>query len=158
MGRNRTLVMTGMLAGLSVLFALVMPRVWIGPFSATLGLHVPLFLSFALGPTSAGTVGLLSTIGFLLAGLPLVIVARAAMHGAVGLLGGWLFLRRSWSFPMTLIATAPLHGLLEAVVVIPFGFEWQTGLWLVGVGTLAHHGLDSLIALIVKKGLGRAKF
>lgn len=156
MSRLQSQIYIAMLAGLTVLFAILMPRVYIGPFSATLGLHVPLFLSFLFGPLSALLVGLISTFGFILAGLPLVIAARAAMHGLVGLLGGWLIVRLQWGFIPALIAVAPLHAITEALIVLPFGFSLEQGLWLVGVGTLAHHALDGTIAVIVQRILSRA--
>lgn len=158
MSRLQTQIYIAMLAGLTVLFAIIMPRVYMGPFSATLGLHVPLFLSFSFGPLSALLVGLISTIGFILAGLPLVIAARAAMHGIVGLVGGWLIVRRHWKFIPALIAVAPLHAITEALIVLPFGFSLEQGLWLVGVGTLAHHALDGTIAVIIHRTLLRSGF
>lgn len=156
MTRTKTQMYIAMLSGLTILFALIMPRVYMGPFTATLGLHVPLFLSFIFGPIGAFWVGTISAIGFILTGLPLVIAARAAMHGGVGLLGGWLFTQRKWSFLSTLIATAPLHAGAEALIVLPFGFTFEQGLWLVGAGTLAHHGLDSTIALFIRRILTKS--
>ena len=156
MSRIQIQMYIAVLSGLTILFALIMPRVYIGPFTATLGLHVPLFLSFLFGPIGAFWVGTISAIGFILTGLPLVIAARAAMHGGVGLFGGWLLAHRKWSFLSSLIATAPLHAGAEALIVLPFGFTFEQGLWLVGAGTLAHHGLDSTIALFIKKVLNKS--
>ena len=98
MSSIRIQIYLAVLSGLTILFALIMPKVILGPFSATLGLHTPLFLSFLFGPVGGLLVGLISAFGFVLTGLPLVIAARAAMHGFVGLLGGWLFSTGRCSF------------------------------------------------------------
>lgn len=156
MSRLQIKIYIAMLASLTVLFAIVMPRVYIPPFSATLGLHVPLFLSFLFGPLSALLVGLISAVGFILAGLPLVIAARSAMHGFVGFLGGWLIIRLRWKFIPALIAVAPLHAITEALIVLPFGISLKEGLWLVGAGTLVHHAIDGTIAVILQRILSRA--
>ena len=54
-------------------------KVQLGPFSATLASHVPLFLAMLLGPGAAVMVGVGSTMGFLVS-TPLVVAARAFMH------------------------------------------------------------------------------
>lgn len=117
----------------------------IGPFSATLASHVPVFLSMLFGPLVAGAVGFGSALGFFIK-LGAVVGFRAAMHIPVGVIGA-LMLQRKMSYPVTLAALAPLHALLEALVVLLFGFTLHKAGYLVGVGTLVHHTVDSLIAL-----------
>lgn len=153
MSSLRTQMYLAVLSGLTILFALIMPKVILGPFSATLGLHTPLFLSFIFGPFGGFLVGIISAFGFILTGLPLVIAARAAMHGFVGLFGGWLFASGKLSFFKILLVTAPLHALLESFIVLPFGFTLYEGLVLVGAGTLLHHGLDGIISLVIYRKL-----
>lgn len=151
MPQLRLQLYTAILASLTIVFALFMPKIYMGPFTATLGLHVPLFLSFSLGPWHSFLVGIFSAIGFLLTGLPTVIAARAAMHGLVGLFGGWLVVKQKWSLFSTLLATSVLHASTEALIILPFGFEFQTGLILVGGGTFVHHTIDSILALMIFK-------
>ena len=155
MPRLRLQLYAAILASLTIVFALFMPKIYLGPFTATLGLHVPLFLSFTLGPWYSFLVGLFSALGFLLAGLPIVIAARAAMHGFIGLLGGWLVVNRKWSFRSALGTTSLLHAGSEALIVLPFGFDFQTGLVLVGGGTLLHHIVDSFLALLIIKVISK---
>jgi len=121
--------------------------VYIPPFSATLASHVPLMLGMAISPLVAGAVGLGSAIGFLIKLGP-VIGARAAMHVVVGVTGATL-VQKGVSYPLVLLAMAPLHGLLEALIVVPFGFNLYRAGVVVGIGTVLHHLVDSGIALAV---------
>lgn len=119
-------------------------RITIHPFSATLASHVPLFLSMFLGPFAALIVALGSAIGFLLTS-PFIIAARAFMHIGVALLGGYM-LKNKQSYFFTMLCTAPVHGLLESLVVIPLGFTFYQAFIVVGIGSILHHGVDAIIA------------
>jgi niacin transporter len=119
----------------------------IGPFTATPASHVPTLLSVLLGPTTAGIVGLGSAIGFFMKLGP-VVGMRAAMHIPVGMIGAWL-VRKGMSFPLTLCAIAPVHAGLEALIVLPFGFSLRDAGMVVALGTLVHHAVDSMIALLI---------
>jgi niacin transporter len=122
--------------------------IYIPPFSATLASHVPLMLGMLISPAIAAAIGFASAVGFLIRlGNP-VIAARAATHIVVGLSGA-LMIKRRTPFWLALLLTAPIHGLLEALVVIPFGFDLYRAGVVVGVGTMLHHLIDSLIALSV---------
>ncbi len=121
--------------------------VYIPPFSATLASHVPLMLGMAVSPLVAGAVGLGSAIGFLLKLGP-VIGARAAMHAVVGFTGATM-VQKGVSYPLTLLAMAPLHGLLEALIVVPFGFNLYRAGIVVGIGTVLHHLVDTGITLAI---------
>ncbi|MDP2858410.1 MAG: ECF transporter S component [Bacillota bacterium] len=121
--------------------------VYIPPFSATLASHVPLMLGMAISPLVAVAVGLGSAIGFLLKLGP-VIGARAAMHAVVGFTGATL-VKKGMAFPLVLLAMAPLHGLLEAFIVVPFGFNLYRAGVVVGIGTVLHHLVDSGITLAI---------
>ncbi|HHY44235.1 MAG TPA: ECF transporter S component [Firmicutes bacterium] len=119
----------------------------IGPFTATPTSHVPTLLSVLLGPTTAGIVGLGSALGFFMRLGPLVGM-RAAMHIPVGMIGAWL-VRKGVSFPLSLLAIAPVHAGLEALIVLAFGFSLRDAGMVVGVGTLVHHAVDSAIAILI---------
>ena len=43
----------------------------------------------------------------------------------------------------------PIHALGEALIVLPFGFTLQKAGMVVGIGSALHHGVDSLIALVL---------
>ena len=142
------LTVGSLLLALSLVIPLTMGgvvSVAIGPFTATPASHVPLMLSMLFGPVVAGIVGFGSALGFFVKLGP-VVGMRAAMHIPVGILGA-LLLKKKVSFPLTLAIVAPLHAFLEALVVLPFGFTLQKAGYVVGIGTLVHHTVDSAIAI-----------
>ncbi|HHW25738.1 MAG TPA: ECF transporter S component [Firmicutes bacterium] len=150
----RKLVIGSLLLALSLVIPLAMGGILgvvIGPFSATLASHVPTFIAMLYGPLVAAAVGTGSALGFFMRLGP-VVGARAAMHIPVGIAGS-LLLRRGVSFPVTLALMAPLHGLLESLVVLLFNFTLQDAGYLVGVGTLLHHTMDSIIAIACWRAL-----
>lgn len=123
-------------------------KVYIPPFSATIASHVPMFLSMFLGPYSAVMVGLGSALGFLFTGLPPYVAARAFMHVIVGAVGA-IYIKKGLSFTKVVIITSVIHGLLEALVVIPFGFNFKYAFITVGIGTILHHFVDGAITGIL---------
>jgi niacin transporter len=128
-------------------------KVQAGPFSATLASHVPLFIAMFLGPFAAAMVGLGSALGFLISA-PAVIAARAFMHTFVGLVGA-ILIKKGVSFSKVIAITAPIHAILEALAVIPFGFTMYKVLVVVGVGTFLHHMVDGIIAFALVKALAK---
>jgi len=152
----KKLTYTAVLTALAIIIPLAFGflKIQIGPFSATLGSHVPLFIAMFLGPVPAVMVGLGSALGFLVSA-PAVIAARAFMHTFVGLAGA-LLLKKGMPFKWVVVILAPLHGLLEAVAVIPFGFTMYSVLVVVGVGSLVHSLVDGAIAYGLVKALSRS--
>ena len=54
--------------------------------------------------------------------------------------------------------TAPIHGILEAVVVIPFvGFNLYQLLIVTAIGGFLHHCVDSIIAYGIVKAVAKSK-
>ena len=141
------------LAALLTSLAIIIPfavffKVIIPPFSATIGSHVPMFISMLLGPEVAIMVGLGSALGFFL-NLGPVVGARAFMHVFVGVIGAKL-IKKGMSFGKVSILTAPVHGLLEALIVIPFiGFDVYNLLVITAVGTMLHHGADAFVSYVM---------
>lgn len=129
-------------------------RIQIPPFSATLASHVPMFLAMFIGPVAAIMVGVGSFFGFLLTATP-VVAARAFMHTFVGLAGA-LLMKKGVSFKWVIVITAPIHAILEALVVIPFGFTVYNFLVVVGVGTFIHHTADGILTIILLKVLEKS--
>lgn len=79
MRRNQTksLAFTAILVAFGILIPMVMPvKVVIGPASFTLASHVPVFMAMFISPQVAVLVALGTSLGFLLAGFPIVIVLR----------------------------------------------------------------------------------
>ncbi|HZK57905.1 MAG TPA: ECF transporter S component [Clostridia bacterium] len=149
------------IAALLTSIAIIVPfvvffKVLVPPFSATLGSHVPMFISMLLGPEIAIMVGLGSALGFFL-NLGPIIGARAAMHIIVGVIGAKL-IERGMSFGKVATITAPIHGLLEVLVIIPFvDFDVHNLLVITGIGTVLHHAVDAFIAYVLINILQKSK-
>lgn len=151
------LVYGSLLAALAILIPTVFKgwlQVYIPPFSATLGSHVPTMLAMFISPWVAALVGIGSAFGFFVTLGPVVAI-RAAVHIIFGVIGAKLFRngKKSW---VVLALTAVPHALGEALVVIPLGFDLYQAFIVVGVGTILHHSVDSVIALALKGSLAKA--
>lgn len=86
----RNLTITALLMALAIMIPIVMPlKVVIPPASYTLVSHVPIFLSMFLSRKMAACVVEGSTLGFFVAGFPIVIVMRAASHMIFALMGAY---------------------------------------------------------------------
>ncbi len=146
---TKKLAMAALLTALAIVIPFaVFFKVIIPPFSATLGSHVPMFISMLLGPKVAIMAGLGSAFGFFLNLGPLV-GARAFMHVFVGVAGSML-IKKGMSFGKVSAITAPLHGLLEVLVVMPFiKFDVYNLLIITGVGTVLHHFADAFISYVI---------
>lgn len=129
-------------------------QVQLPPFTATITAHVPIFIAMLLGPEAAVMVALGSALGFFISA-PIVVAARALMHVVVALAGAYA-IKKGISFNKTLIITAPIHAILEALVVIPFGYTMYKVLVVVGIGTLLHHGVDAVISSVLVKSISKA--
>jgi len=150
------------LGGLLTALALVIPiafggflTIMIPPFSATLASHVPIMLAMTVSPLTAILVGLGSSLGFLFKLGP-IIAARAMVHVVFGFIGAILY-QKGKAFYQVLLLTLPIHGLGEALIVLPFGLSLHDAGLVVGVGTMLHHLIDSGISLAVVKQLNFIK-
>ncbi|MDR7857343.1 hypothetical protein [Tissierella sp.] len=153
----KKLTLSALLTALAILIPFVVFfKVIVPPFSATLGSHVPMFISMLLGPEVAIMVGLGSALGFFL-NLGPVVGLRAFMHVFIGIIGAKL-IKKGMSFGKVSLITAPIHGLLEAIVVIPFiGFDVYKLLIVTGVGTILHHGADAFISYVILGALKKSR-
>lgn len=158
--KTKDIVVGGLLAAVAILIPLLFANtplmVHIPPFSATIASHVPILLSMTISPAVAIFTGIVSGIGFVIRTSP-VIGARALMHAIFGGLGAYAY-RRGMPFYIVLLLTAPLHGLLEALVVLPFGFNLNQAFIAVGLGTVLHHLVDSAITLVIFNTLVKLSF
>ena len=155
--RNKTKQM--IYAALLIALAIIIPvifsgiKVIIGPFTATPASHLPMFVAMMISIV----VGIGSTIGFLLTGTIMPVVFRAATHILVGYVGA-LIIKKKKNYKLATIVTAPMHGLAEALVVIPFvGFDLYYLIVITCIGTIAHHFFDSVLSYAVIKGVSRAR-
>lgn len=91
MSNIKKIVYSALLTALAIVIPIAFGflAIQIGPFSATLAAHVPLFLSMFLGPAAAAMVGIGSGLGFLVT-KGSYIAARAFMHTFVGAAGALL--------------------------------------------------------------------
>lgn len=149
-------------AGLLTALAIIIPiqfgflKIIIPPFTATLAAHVPMMLSMLISPAVAIVVGIGSTIGFLISGMPMPVVARAATHIVVGYIGAKIIIKNK-SYIKAVAITAPIHGILEMIVVIPFiGLNLHQLLIVTAVGAILHHCVDSAIAYVLVKAMAKA--
>ena len=150
-------------AALLTALAIIIPvqfgflKVYLPPFSATLASHVPMFMAMLISPMVAIVVGVGSGIGFLFAGMPMPIVFRALTHVLVGYVGAKI-IQKSRNYKKAAIITAPIHGLAEAIVVIPFvGFDIYQLLVVMFICGMIHHFIDSVIAYAITKAVAKAK-
>ncbi|HFR3879849.1 TPA: hypothetical protein ACHVH5_001301, partial [Streptococcus suis] len=151
----KQLSISAILTAFAILIPLMMPiKIIIGPASYTLASHIPLFIAMFISPATAIFVALGSSLGFFLAGFPIVIVFRALTHLFFLTLGAVLVKRfptlmDSKRFLLLGIGLNLLHGLGEYIVVMVLtsgqqtsATYWITMLGLVGVGSAIHGLLD----------------
>ncbi|AGX44035.1 hypothetical protein [Clostridium saccharobutylicum] len=156
----RQMVYAGLLTALAIIIPIQFTflRFYVPPaFSATLASHVPMMLSMLISPFVAVVVGIGSTLGFLLAGTPAPVVARAATHIIVGYIGAKIIMKNR-SYVKAVAITAPIHGLLEMLVVIPFvGINLNFILLITTIGTMIHHSIDGIIAYVLIRAIAKAR-
>lgn len=151
-------------AALLVAFAIIIPvqfgflKIFIPPFfTATITFHVPMFLAMLISPMVAVFVGLGSGLGLFLAGLPFPIVLRGLTHILVGVIGAKI-VAKDKNFKKAILITGPIHGILEALVMIPFvGINVYQILIVVGLGTFIHHYIDAAIAYTLAKAVAKSR-
>ncbi|WP_027623253.1 hypothetical protein [Clostridium lundense] len=153
---TKMIVYSALLTALAIVIPIAFGflSIQLGPFTATLAAHVPLFLAILLGPASAAMVGIGSGIGFLITKGSYV-AARAFMHTFVGVVGA-ILIKKGVSYRKMVAITAPLHGMLEALIVIPFGITLEKIIITVGVGSTLHHIVDGIIAFAIVQALSKA--
>lgn len=157
--KTKDIVVGGLLTGLSIMIPLVLAgtplMVYIPPFfTATITAHVPVLLAMAISPAVAVMVAVGSAIGFTFK-VNAVVGARALTHLVFALVGSYSY-RKGMPYKKILLLTAPIHGLFEMLVVLPFGWDLKKAFLACGVGTIGHHLVDAVIAFIVYEALSKA--
>lgn len=155
----KQLSISAILTAFAILIPLMMPiKIVIGPASYTLASHIPLVLAMFISPITAIMVTLGSSLGFFLAGFPIVIVFRSFTHLIFLTLGAFLIKRfpslmDSKYFFILGVGLNLLHGLGEYVVVTILTSSgqtsdtyWVTMLGLIGLGSTIHGMIDFSLA------------
>ncbi|MDR2513938.1 MAG: hypothetical protein LBD02_01870 [Christensenellaceae bacterium] len=179
MNRNLSLqrmTAAALLIAVGIVIPMISPvKILVEPMSFTLASHVAIFIALFISPTAAVAVAAGTTLGFFIAGFPLVIVLRAGSHLVFATVGA-LYLKarpktlgsigRSQAFSF---AVALIHAAAEVLVVFLFYFNstdqataqnFLTArylLGLVGLGTVLHSMVDFVIAFIVYQALIRQR-
>ncbi len=79
--KTQFMTVTALLTAIAILIPIIMPfKIVIPPASYTLGSHIAIFIAMFLSPWMAIFVIIASSLGFLMAGYPIVIVLRAFSH------------------------------------------------------------------------------
>lgn len=168
------MVVTAMLIGIGIVIPSFMPKIVLEPMSFTLASHTAIMLAMFISPSSGIMVALGTTLGFLLTGLPIVVVLRAFSHVVWAAIGGYYLVKnqdiisKPVKFFLYALAIGIIHGLLEVGVtsvmyfsksltpaIYESGFAY-TVLYLVGIGTMVHSVVDNYLAWIVWKVISPA--
>ncbi|SFD37693.1 ECF transporter S component [Clostridium uliginosum] len=157
--KTKQMVYAALLTALAIIIPIQFGflKIIIPPFTATLAAHVPMMISMLISPMVAVVVGIGSTLGFLISGMPMPVVFRAATHILVGYIGAKIIIKDK-NYLKAAALTAPIHGLAEMIVVIPFiGFNVYKLLIVTAVGGILHHIVDSGISYILIKAMAKAR-
>ncbi|MBQ9757497.1 MAG: ECF transporter S component [Clostridia bacterium] len=159
------------ITALLIAFGIIIPtmfsglRVYIPPFSATLTAHVPVFVAMFISPMSAIFTSLGTTVGFIFAGLDPAVTARAFSHIIFAIVGAFMF-KKGISIVLTGVVTMVLHAIFEALVSLLFlsagwsasnGNMFYIAFYVTGIGTLVHHIIDYIIAVVLVSALSKTK-
>lgn len=166
-----TMTLSAILIAIGTVIPLFMPKVIVGPMSFTLASHVAIMIAIFISPQVALAVSIGTTLGFLIAGFPFIVVLRALTHIIWAFVGAMYAKKQPETFasPMKTLgfngSLALIHAIAEMIIVIPFYFgtimDTQAFVYmvfgLVGVGTFVHSSVDFAISLVVWKVLAKNK-
>ena len=164
--RIQEMTFAALLTAIAILIPSIMPiKLIIPPASYTLGSHVP------ISPWVTAFVILASSLGYFMAGYPIVVVFRAFSHIIFGFLGA-LYLKK---FPQTIenhkssllfnFVLGLIHAIGEVLACVIFysvtGEDFQKMFYvlfvLVGFGTIVHSMIDYVIALTIFKSIRKIR-
>lgn len=169
----QTMTLAALLSAIGIVIPMFAPKILLEPASYTLASHVPIFIAMFISPYVAAAVAIISAIGFLLAGFPIVVVLRALSHIVFALIGAYI-LKKNKNMLSTIggsaffgLLMAVIHAVSEVTVVTLFywgnnmtsayyekGYLFSVIL-LVGIGTIIHSMIDFTIAYLVWQPLQR---
>lgn len=173
MNRNKqiyTMILTSLLIAVGIVIPMISPiKVVIEPASFTLASHVAIMIAIFISPIAAISVAVGTTIGFFLAGFPIVVVLRALSHVIWAGIGAYYAKKQPDTFQSPLktfifnVVISLIHGVCEIIIVLPFytGMDTSSFMYmvfgLVGLGTVIHSFIDFSISLIVWNALIKSK-
>ncbi len=162
------MLLAAMLSAIGIIIPLFSPvKILLEPASFTLASHVAIYVAMFISPGVALSVAVGTTLGFLLAAFPPVVVVRAASHLIFTAVGSLVIKKNpkliDQTGPMVIFALliSLLHATTEMLVVMPFYFGgamttayYAKGfvtsiILLVGLGTVVHSLIDFAIARVV---------
>ena len=158
--RIQEMTFAALLTAIAILIPSIMPiKLIIPPASYTLGSHVPIFLAMFISPWVAAFVILASSLGYFMAGYPIVVVFRAFSHIIFG------FLENHKSSLLFNFVLGLIHALGEVLACVIFysvtGEDFQKLFYvlfvLVGFGTIIHSMIDYVIALTIFKSIRKIR-
>ena len=154
--RIQEMTFAALLTAIAILIPSIMPiKLIIPPASYTLGSHVPIFLAMFISPWVTAFVILASSLGYFMAGYPIVVVFRAFSQTIENHKSSLLF-----NFVLGLI-----HAIGEVLACVIFysvtGEDFQKLFYvlfvLVGFGTIVHSMIDYVIALTIFKSIRKIR-
>ncbi len=165
-----SLAVSALLCAIGIILPVISPiKIILEPASFTLASHVVIFIAMFISPATAISVAFGTTIGFFLAGFPIVVVARASTHVIFALCGALILRKNPFILNKRISAfifsfcIGLLHAVCEVIAVMPFYFGnhmsqayYAKGFFtsiflLVGIGTVIHSMIDFEIALFIWK-------
>jgi niacin transporter len=161
--KTKELTIASLMTALSIMIPLFMPRLEIPPFSATFASHVPIIITMFISPVAALFTAIGSCVGFTISlGNPFI-TARAFTHIVFAVFGAYLIKKR-YNLVLILLLTMIVHSFFEAFVAVPIirfvfpALPVKTTTNIVLYGTMIHHCIDFIIAIIILIPLSKAKF
>lgn len=170
---TESLVVSALLCAIGIIIPMVSPfRLVIEPASYTLASHVALIIAMFISPSTTAFVAFGTTLGFLLGGFPIVVVARAFSQVVFALIGAFYLQKHPETLNRTLkvivfaFLISIVHGVGEIIAVLPFYIGGGTVnlnnyfyliFVLVGFGTVIHSMVDFFLALWIWKLLPYGK-
>ena len=165
--KTKDMVISALLIAIGILIPMIFTgppfKIVVGPYSATLMAHVPVIIAMFISPLTAALTAIGTTIGFFIT-TPLVVAVRAASHIVFAIIGAYM-LKKGANLLVTCGVTALIHGIFEGIVVLIFfavgastssSYSNMAMMWITIAGTIAHHIVDYIIAVIIGTALSRA--
>lgn len=154
----KIMTVAALLSALGIAIPMFAPKIIIEPASFTLASHVSIFIAMFISPLVAVAVALISSIGFFIAGFPLVVVLRALTHLIFATVGAFLLKKNNnillspkTSVPFALFISL-IHAVAEVSIVSLYYFGTGAAMStyyifvLVGIGSFVHSLVDFSIA------------
>ena len=166
------MTISALLMAIAIVIPMISPiKIIIEPASFTLGSHIAIMIAMMISPTVALWVEIGATLGFFIAGFPIVVVLRALSQVVFVYAGAYILKKRPELFKnmLSLVLfiglTGVLHAVSEVLVSLPFYLgtlsDSNTLLYnvfgLVGIGTFVHHCFDYGLTLMIWKVLVKSK-